>query len=65
MVCYSMCCVVVHCWCVQVVACIKHVQQQLVATAPELQPCLLEPVTAHMTVMVLVIQTQVRTALVR
>lgn len=43
----------------QVVECVQRVQQQLVAVAPELQPCLLDPVTAHMTLMVLHMPTKV------
>jgi len=44
---------------VQVVACIERVQQALVSSCPEMQPCLLEPITAHMTLMVLNLPTQV------
>lgn len=48
------------CLCVpQVVSCIEQVQAQLVKACPELRPCLLEPVTAHLTVMVLHLPTQV------
>lgn len=43
----------------QVVSCMERVQQQLVAAEPRLQPCLLEPVTAHLTLLVLHITTQV------
>jgi hypothetical protein len=42
----------------QVVACIERVQQHMVGVEPALQPCFLEPVTAHMTILVLDIQTQ-------
>jgi hypothetical protein len=43
----------------QVVSCMERVQQQLVSAEPRLQPCLLEPVTAHMTLLVLHITTLV------
>lgn len=46
----------------QVIECFERVQQQLVSVEPKLQPCLLEPVTAHMTILVLHIQTEVRKA---
>jgi hypothetical protein len=42
-----------------VVACIERVQAQLLSTHPQLQPCLLEPVTAHKTLLVLHLQDEV------